>query len=278
MTRNLYLGADLFRLFGAGTVLDPTLVADRFQTVSESAVEARLAAVAAEIRATAPAVVGLQEVALVRIQAPSDYVGGGTPNAPTVVHDFLDTLLSALGPEYGVAASVGNADEEFPAESGGRRFDVRLTDRDVILVRRDVEVRSRHAGTYWARLTGRTADGTVLSVRRGYCLASLRIGGTDLTAVTTHLEAASSFVRYLQAMELRSSLDGIPGPVVVLGDFNAVPGDATYRLLTQGYRDAWAEAVPDASGDTCCQSSDLRNDVSRPVSYTHLTLPTKRIV
>ncbi|WP_254537401.1 endonuclease/exonuclease/phosphatase family protein [Halomarina litorea] len=261
MTRNCYVGTDLFRLFESGLDLDPRRVYERYAELSASAVETRLAAIAAEILANGPSVVGLQEVALVRTQEPSDHAGGD-PNASRVDYDFLASLEARLGGEYHVAASVVTADEEFPAEGEGRRLDVRLTDRDVLLVRRGVDVRATDARRYRYRLSFRAGDGTLVTVHRGYCLARLQSGGLRFTAVNTHLEAASAVVRYLQAYELRRDLGSTGDPTILLGDFNAPPGDATYGLLTRSYRDAWADADSGTPGPTCCQAADLRNEES----------------
>lgn len=262
MTRNCYLGTDLFRLFESGVDLDPRRVYDRYAEVTESAVETRLDAIADEILAAEPTVVGLQEVALVRTGEPSDHAGGD-PDASRVVYDFLESLEERLGSDYRVAGGVVTADEEFPAEGDGRRFDVRLTDHDVLLVRRGVRVRSTDASRYRYRLSFRAGDGTPVTVHRGYCRARLQVDGLRFTVANTHLEAASSVVRYLQAYELRRELRSVRDPTVLLGDFNAGPGDATYRLLTRSYRDAWADADTGTPGLTCCQAADLRNEESQ---------------
>ena len=100
---------------------------------------------AAEIAAARPDLVGLQEVALWR-KGPIELDAIGVPNATTVDYDFLDLLLAELsrrGVRYDVVAVQDEADVEGPAfpdprrETGRTGRDVRLTLRDVILVRAD---------------------------------------------------------------------------------------------------------------------------------------------
>jgi hypothetical protein len=80
--------------------------------------------------------VGLQEAVLVRTQSPPD--GPATP-ATTVVLDYVQILLNALaarGLHYEVVVQSINFDAELPSALG---FDVRHTDREVILARADLK-------------------------------------------------------------------------------------------------------------------------------------------
>jgi len=103
-----------------------------------------------------------------------------------------------------------------------------------------------------------------MALRRGHCRAALTVDGVPFTAVSTHLESVSSFLRLLQARELVSSLPE-NRPVVLCGDLNSGPGyeSGAYDLLTDSFRDPYARLHPDTPGNTCCQAPDLRNDRSR---------------
>lgn len=275
-TRNLGLGANLYGFIDRETLeIDPSQVYDRFEQVRSSAPAARMRAVAAGIAADLPAVVGLQEAALVR-RGPNDYEGGSEPNAGTVVFDFLELLREGLAAElerydfdvgYEVAAVSRNVDEEFPAEGpDGERFDIRLTDRDVVLVRDDLAVRETAADTYSLNVSAPLEDGTQVSVTRGYALAEVAVEGAPFTFVTTHLAFGSRVVRESQAAELSGLLAAREGPVVLAGDLNTTPeGDrsgAYRRLVENGLTDAWA-VTREEPGPTCCQNARLRNDRSR---------------
>jgi hypothetical protein len=275
-TRNLGLGARLYGFVNTDTLrIDPQQVYERYQQVRSTAPPERMRAIAGGLADELPAVVGLQEVARIR-RGPNDYTGGSEPNAGQEVYDFLDLLTTALDEElerydfdvgYRVAAVSRNLDEEFPAEGpDGERFDVRLTDRDVVLVRDDLVVRGTDDGTYGLNVSATLEDGTRVSVRRGWALARLELEDARFTFVTTHLAVASRLVREAQAAELAGVVGRRDGPVLLAGDLNTTPeGDqsAAYeRLIDSGLQDVWA-AVTDDPGPTCCQGELLRNERSR---------------
>lgn len=267
MTRNLYLGADLSRLFEADSLSTVrSLVGELFADVQRRPFPPRAAAIADEIAATRPDVIGLQEAPMVRTQRPGDFTENPSTNASSVDVDFLEVLTAALAARnlpYAVAASTVTTDIELPAAVDGERIDVRLTDRDAILVHADVSTGATRTGTYDAVYTPPEAPGG-LGLRRGYCLLDVVAGGVTTTVATTHLAATDGAVRARQAEEL---LDVLPTdrPVVLAGDLNSGPGGprAVYDLLLETFTDAFAAVRPDAAGFTCCQAPDLRNDRSR---------------
>ena len=275
-TWNLGLGTPLYGFVDRDSRrVDPRQVYERFQDVLESAPATRMRAIGRRIAADLPAVVGLQEAALIR-RGPNDYAGGTTPNADRVAVDFLVELEAGLDAAldrydfdvgYEVAVIGENADEEFPAEGpDGERFDVRLTDRDVVLVRNDLAVHGTETRNYTLNVRVPLDDGTQVSAARGYALAEVERDGARFTVATTHLEVASETIREAQAAQLAGRLDRVDGPTVLLGDLNTTPdGDrsAAYdRLVGSGLTDVWA-ATNDGDGPTCCQHPDLRNDESR---------------
>lgn len=70
-------------------------------------------------------------------------------------------------------------------------------------------------------------------------------GGGALSFVVTHLHhlVADEAAREEQAMALTDWLAPVEGPLVVVGDFNAEPVEATYRvMLDAGFRSASIEA------------------------------------
>lgn len=276
VTRNLGVGARLYGFVDTNSLdIDPLQVYERYRQLRTSAPGTRMRAIACGLADELPAVVGLQEVARVR-RGPSDYTGGSDPNARREMYDFLDLLTTALDDEldrydfdvgYEVAAVSRNLDEEFPAESpDGERFDVRLTDRDVVLVRDDLDVRRTDDGSYSLNVRATLDDGTRVSVTRGWALATVELADARFTFVTTHLAVASRLVREVQATELAGVVGRREGPVLLAGDLNTTPvGDqsAAYeRLVDGGLRDVSA-AVTDDLGPTCCQGELLRNQRSR---------------
>ena len=144
MTANLYLGADIFRIVEAAADTSdpyaiPTAVTQVFGIVQATNFPERAEAIADSIMKRRPQVIGLQEVSWYRT---GPYDGG--VDATYTVYDFLEILMNALaarGLDYRVAGEVTNADVEAPmfVSAEGDLADLRLTDRDVILVRGDVD-------------------------------------------------------------------------------------------------------------------------------------------
>jgi endonuclease/exonuclease/phosphatase family metal-dependent hydrolase len=199
----------------------------------------------------------------------------GVPNATDVDYDFLALLLAELGGRqvrYDVVAVQDEADVEAPAfpdprqEAGRAGRDVRLTLRDVILVRADadVTVRERGSGQYQARLSIDLAD-RPFSYVRGFVWAAVEVDGTPFRFVTTHLESGSPEVTEAQAAELLAGpAVATAEPVVLVGDLNADadPPAPAYAVLTGGgFADTWrAEAGP---GITFGLTETLVDDVPR---------------
>jgi len=268
MSRNMYVGANVDVVIGGDPSQIPFLVAQAFQELLSTNYPLRAELLADEIARTRPHVVGLQEVSLVRIQNPGDFLVGNPVRATTVVIDFLPVLLDALearGLDYRVARSVENTDVELPmVTSATPTFaDVRLTDYDAILVRGDVRTANAVAANYAVDMP---VPNTPIVVKRGYVAVDATVGGLTYRVVNTHLESAFELVRLGQAAELVQYLAGETRPIIALGDFNsdAETGGQTYQFLAgSGYTDAWLsrDGGP-TQGLTCCQASDLSNTTS----------------
>ncbi len=256
MTRNLYLGADIFRVTQATAPEEiPAIVAEIFQIMEMNDFPARAGALAAEIEAHEPHLIGLQEVELYRIQDPSDM---STP-ATDVYLDFLEVLMDSLqvrGLQYQVASQVVNADVQMPAaRSPTEFFDVRMTDRDVILARADVATRNPGAQGFQAIVPFELVTGDTIWFERGYTWVDATVDGADFTFVNTHLEVSAGgelhAIQSFQILELIQQF-GQRAQVVLVGDLNTGPGDEPYELLTGTFTDAWTALDTTDPGLTCC--------------------------
>lgn len=264
MTRNLYVGVDLFELVGAEDFGDLRRIAGRLLAEArDHPYEARVEALAAEVAGAEPDVLGVQEAVLLRTREPSAFDGEHDPGAQDVLVDLLARLqdaLAARGLEYEVAASVVANDFEVPAATDDGDVDVRVTDRTAVLVREGVTVEETLTDRYEA-VVPLPLDGVELSLERGFCRVDLDIAGEPTTVATTHLEAFLPGVRREQATEL---LERLPTdrPVVLAGDVNSGPGGptATYDVLTESFEDAVAASGPATDGHTCCFDTDLRSN------------------
>lgn len=274
LTQNLYLGAALDPVLSATPAQLPQAVADAFAQVQATNFAERAGRLAAEIAATRPDVIGLQEVALYRRQSPGDAISGGTTPATTVVLDFLGILrdsLAARGLSYAAVATRSGLDLEAPmltgtGPSGPTYDDLRFTDRDVILASGAVTTSHPSAADYVAKAFV-TTGGVTIFIPRGWTAAEISVGGSVVRVVNTHLEIeAAAPVQEAQAQELTDLLTPETHPVLLLGDFNSAANVLTthsYGLLTSaGFHDAWVALHPTDSGLTCCQASDLLNATS----------------
>jgi endonuclease/exonuclease/phosphatase family metal-dependent hydrolase len=273
MTQNVYNGVD-DKLNAVATATSfPDLlqkVAAVYQAYFTRNFPERAAALAAEIEAKRPDLIGLQEAVLVRTDVPPD--GPATP-ATTVVLDYVQILLDALaarGLHYVVVVQSPNFDAELPSALG---FDVRHTDREVILARADLntsdlELSNAQGGNFVTNCTVPSPIVGPITFRRGWVAVDVKIRGKTFRLISTHLDRAclpfTSAIQRAQAAEVLSGPAATGLPVVLVGDFNS-PGDgsgATYNnVIAAGFADAAVEAGVGGS-PTCCQAADLLNPVS----------------
>ncbi|MCJ7558043.1 MAG: endonuclease/exonuclease/phosphatase family protein [Gammaproteobacteria bacterium] len=296
MTANLYLGADIFRIVEAAADSDnpyaiPTAVTEVFGIVQATNFPERAEAIANSIMRRRPDVIGLQEVSWYRT-GPYD----GIPvNAEDTAYDFLQLLMDALaarGLDYKVAGVATNADVEAPMFVSAEYdlADLRLTDRDVILVRGDVDAGPAFAGNYSFN-AGFDLGGTTVYFTRGYVMVPVTVRGRSYLFVNTHLETRLNgsnpfgiVYQFAQALELAGTVDAANAayfgdlPVILVGDLNSDPNDMPvdvpdglgipfpvlyppYQVFAgAGYTDTWLQRQGRRdSGETCCHDELLDN-------------------
>ena len=268
MSRNLYLGADLIPLATATDREDFEKKAGAvWQIVQDTNFPLRAKALAKELKAKRPDLVGLQEAAIWRKGADGVKDGNTTP-ATEVVYDFTKTLIAEaarLGVNYQVAVIQDEFDFEAPIDKG---YDIRLTQQDAILIRKGsrVKIKTTSAGRYTESFKIPTQVGLADS-RRGWVAADATILGKAFRFVNTHLEAYGGEIRDAQAKELVGSkgpLTDTRGKSILLGDMNSDPRDeapenlAYNTLVGAGFRDIFAAKRPATSG----QNERVNNPVS----------------
>jgi endonuclease/exonuclease/phosphatase family metal-dependent hydrolase len=270
VTWNLYLGADFTPLLSAtppSGISIETALGRTYEAVAGTDPRARMEQIAGRIAEVGPEAVALQEVALWRIQANPD---GTAAPATEPAFDFLALVVDGLarrGLTYDVAVVADNADVEATAQlSSGVRLDVRFTDRDALLVRRDAPfvVTGTAQAKYTANVVVPTIVGAPIDFNRGWVAADLTPSGggvPPIRVIDTHLEAVADPIRDAQVAELIAGpIREAPSELVVAGDFNLRPDSVPYRALTTaGLTDVWATVAGGDPGPTCCQAADLRN-------------------
>lgn len=279
MTRNLYLGADIFRVVEAALNPNPNpdgldvprAVATVYQTMLYTNFGARAKAIADEIALNKPQVIGLQEVSTFYKQTPSDFQIGNPVKASTVVINFFDVLdaeLKARGMYY-QAFKVTNADVELPmldTSSPTYLSDVRMVDHDYILVRKGTAAAQVLEKNYSTNV-GLQLGAVYVEFTRGCLAVDVTVKGDAYRFVSTHLEVRSSvgsvyrFVQSAQMNELLDDLDDLslekgPKPLIMVGDFNSSPDDVPgyyqhpiygplpyyppyLQAVNAGYLDSW---------------------------------------
>ena len=266
LSRNIYLGFDIDQLLAGLMPMDEALT--RLQATD---FPARAAALAAEIQAAAPALIGLQEVINYRMQDPGDFLSTGVPNAETPMIPFLYILqqaLAAYGLDYEVAVEHPTTDVEVPFQTGPSSYiDIRYTDSDVILVRSDVEVVDVTTQLYDDMLTF-DLGGLPGSRPLSFVAVEAVVDDAPLLFVSTHLETQNyPAIQEAQTRQLIKWTQKQKLPIVMVGDFNSAanvgaPADRytrTYDMLLKygSFEDLWVTTHGDAAGLTCCYEPNL---------------------
>ncbi len=194
--------------------------------------------IAKEIQNADPDLIGLQEAAHWFTGAPDGIPGltpGATP-ATTSAINFLDILqaeLAAIGAPYNVVASQNEANIEGITASG---FDIRLLQRDVILVKKNaVDAGEASCGNV---IQGNYANNlsfpllgipNAVTSTRGFVSADCTVNKRSFRFVNTHLEAFSAGFRALQAQQLVTSgpASTVTQKVVLVGDLNSDPSNGS---------------------------------------------------
>jgi hypothetical protein len=261
MTRNLNQGTDLAGIASAQSLTDVLSgVEKEWANVVASDIPARITALVAEIQQAQPDVIGLQEVSLWREQTTSDIIlGKFEPNATQVVYDFLEMLqtqLTAAGLPYTAVSTSTNFDVEAPlpdAESANGLADIRITDRDVILVRTPLagQFSEPANGHYASQRTVNTIAGPV-TFTRGWASIDYRDDARRTARIfNSQLEADDpawpADVQHAQGNEALGLIEASPHPVIALVDTSfAVDASASaiYQAWAQGLTDVLAAKQP----------------------------------
>lgn len=250
LTWNVYYGTDLTLALGGAPGLNQLV-----GLLQGTDMPGRAAAIADQIAASRPHLVGLQEVGV------WTYDDGSV----SFELDFLSLLLNALDDHAGVSYRVARQTVTFdPPPLGPLGF----TESLVVLARDDLETTSADGGLFDV---GLPISELGLTLTKGWASVDARLKGRTYRFVTTHLEPTdfSTEVQQAQAAELLSILEatGDPSvPVIVTGDLNSEP-DAGFpapfaQMREAGFVDTWLVGRPRGDGYTANQDAELMNEAS----------------
>jgi endonuclease/exonuclease/phosphatase family metal-dependent hydrolase len=260
MTWNLYLGADILKVVEAAIVspwLVPLAVAEVYHTMLFTNFWVRAEAIADKIAENKPQVIGLQEVSTFYKQTPGDFISANPTQANDVVIDFYEVLNEALlnrGMVYDAFESI-NSDVELPMvdnESPTKFSDVRLVDRDMVLVKRGYDASLLLAANYSNNLT-LDLYWVKLKFARGFLIVDVDIEGQIFRFVNTHLEVRGnpgSVFRLFQDVQMHELIGTLtkfyavdPQPIILVGDFNSSPEDEKGDYIGIPYIPPYMQAV-----------------------------------
>ena len=86
--------------------------------------------------------------------------------------------------------------------------------------------------------------------RRGMIRVTFDVNGRTLNFVTTHLDYQFEDGRLFETEQMLKFLEGVKGPLIVVGDFNDEPSGDAYKLMTTVFRDAWGAAKKNERGQS----------------------------
>ena len=298
MTQNVYVGGDILLPLSVPPEDFEEAAALVIQQIIATNFPERAIALADEMLAQRPDLIGLQEVYVVRVCLRV------APSICPVDQDYLELLLDNLNadaPLYREASTVTNVSLlNLPATlPDGTEILVSLTDRDVILARAGVATSNPVSANFQARLPVNNPALPGFAVIRGYTMVDARVAGRDYRFLNTHLEvsgAGSDLEPVFRAVQAAQALElvGPGGPLfgddhtqVVVGDFNSNPFEGPYVpcvapdgmcptpyavLSGFNYIDTWLERVGAWElGNTCCQATLLDNEESELYERIDLT-------
>ncbi len=86
--------------------------------------------------------------------------------------------------------------------------------------------------------------------RRGMIRIEVEAAGRTVNFVTTHLDYQHQDGRLFETEQLLKFLNGVRGPLIIVGDFNDEPTGSAYELMSTRFEDAWIRARAKGDGSS----------------------------
>jgi endonuclease/exonuclease/phosphatase family metal-dependent hydrolase len=290
MSRNIYLGADV----GVALELIPDMPAAAqfmWDQVNKNDFSKRSVALAAEIQAYKPDVIGLQEATIW-------YCKKSAWSKKVEVFNFTDQLLQALGGDYVLASKDGNNafnpgysinpipfltmvkdPERFQKIFGQDKAACGFQIGDALAIKKELAQEVINVGNTEYEASYSIVP-TLMTIYRGYTWADINIANIPVRFITTHLESIWDENKVpnaaKQATQLISDLKETNMPLVVIGDFNSDPRDPRpANAANPGLQPTASKECP--AGSSKCNAyrlmkeagfNDAGPDSSDPTTYT----------
>jgi endonuclease/exonuclease/phosphatase family metal-dependent hydrolase len=290
MSRNIYLGADV----GVALELIPDMPAAAqfmWDQVNKNDFSKRSVALAAEIQAYKPDVIGLQEATIW-------YCKKNAWSKKFEVFNFTDQLLTALGGDYVLASKDGkNAfnpgysinpipfltmvkdPERFQKIFGQDKAACGFQIGDALAIKKELAQQVINVGNTEYEASYSIVP-TLMTIYRGYTWADINIANIPVRFITTHLESIWDENKVpnaaKQATQLIKDVKETNMPLVIIGDFNSDPRDPRpINAANPGLQPTASKECP--AGSSKCNAyrlmkeagfNDAGPDSSDPTTYT----------
>ena len=290
MSRNIYLGADV----GVALELIPNMPAAAqfmWDQVNKNDFSKRSFALAAEIQAYKPDVIGLQEATIW-------YCKKNAWSKKIEVFNFTDQLLQALGGDYVLASKDGKTafnpgysinpipfltivkdPERFQKIFGQDKAACGFQIGDALAIKKELAQQVLNVGNTEYEASYSIVP-TLMTIYRGYTWADISIANIPVRFVTTHLESIWDENKVpnaaKQVTQLIKDVKETNMPLVIVGDFNSDPRDPRpANAANPGLQPTASEECP--AGSSKCNAyrlmkeagfNDAGPDSSDPTTYT----------
>jgi endonuclease/exonuclease/phosphatase family metal-dependent hydrolase len=84
--------------------------------------------------------------------------------------------------------------------------------------------------------------------RRGMIRVEIKLDNKIVNFVTTHLDYQHEDGRVFETEQMLNFLQGVEGPLIVVGDFNDEPTGDAYKLMLTKFQDAWVHGKAKGEG------------------------------
>jgi len=275
MTWNIYVGADLNQLLAGDPARIACGVADVYGDVLATDFEARAVAIADQIEAHRPHVVGLNEVSTFQFQY-------GSFHEDLVFLEILMDELQDRGLNYVAPVEARSTNFQitlpisYDTDACSPQDALSYTEYDVLLVQGDVTVDDVAHGNFAQPLP---LPYGLPAKYSGWASVDIKHKDLPYRVFSTHLEPADDGpcsvdsqliqVHGAQANELMGLVTDASWdhPVILTGDLNSDASGCTTPtypdLIDAGFVDAWDIGRPRGNGFTSNQAADLLNAASQ---------------